>query len=96
MSVYRDYEMFQCIVTGSIFAAYLSLSLEIFSIGCFFIQRPVLPNKKWKMVSKKIGVPEDEQLICCMGIGNLKHSYNVPISHRLDYDSMVSIVSIND
>ena len=94
MSVYRHYETFQWIVTGSIFAAYLSLALEVFSIGSCFIQRPVLPNKLWKKVAKNIGASDDEQLICCMGIGNLKEQYKVPIYYRLDYDSIVTIVNV--
>ena len=94
MSSYRDYEIFQWIVTGSIFAAYLSLALEIYSIGSCFIQRPLLPNKQWGKISSIIGAPKDEQLICCMGIGNLKESYNVPVSHRLSYDTIVSYVDL--
>lgn len=92
MSVYRYYETFQWIVTGSIFAAYLSLALEIYGIGSCFIQRPVLPDKNWRKVSANIGVPDDEQLICCIGIGNLKESFNAPISHRLSFDTMVKFV----
>ena len=83
MSVYRPQEIHQWIVTGSIFAAYLSLSLEIFGIGCCFIQRPVIPNKQWDVVANRIGAASDEQLVCCMGIGSVKEEYVVPISHRL-------------
>lgn len=89
ISSYRDYETFQWIVTPSIFAAYLSLALEIFSIGSCFVQRSLLPNKEWKALAKAIGAPEDEQLICCMGIGNLKDKYKVPVSHRLNIGKMV-------
>lgn len=92
MSVYRPNEAEQWIVTASIFAAYLSLALEVFNIGCCFIQRTVLPTKDWDVLAKRIGAQGDEQLVCCMGIGNLKKSYDVPISHRMDISSIVKEV----
>jgi len=92
MSVYRRYEMLQWVVTGSIFAAYLSLALEIFNIGSCFVQRPILPNKKWRNMASKLNIPEDEQIVCCIGIGNLKETYTVPVSHRLPLDEIVTFV----
>lgn len=90
ISVYRTEELHQWIVTGSIFASYLTLSLEVNNIGCCFVQRPVLPDSTWNKIAKTIGASEDEQLICCLGIGTLKGEYTVPVSHRLDYDKIVS------
>lgn len=90
VSVYRMEELHQWIVTGSIFASYLTLSLEANNIGCCFVQRPILPDPTWNKIAITIGASEDEQLICCLGIGTLKAEYTVPISHRLDYDKIVS------
>ncbi len=90
LSVYRPEELHQWIVTGSIYAAYLTLSLEIYNIGCCFIQRPVLPNERWQKIATSLGAKEDEQLICCMGIGNIKEKYTVPVSHRLYFDTIVN------
>lgn len=94
MSVYRPGEIHQWIVTGSIFASYLTLSLEAYGIGCCFIQRPVTPSSNWDIIAKKIGAAGDEMLICCMGIGNMKNEYTVPISHRLNYDIVVNRVKL--
>lgn len=90
VSLYRIGELHQWIVTGTVFASYLSLSLEAYNIGCCFIQRPVIPDKKWTKIGSLIGASADEQLVCCLGIGKLKDSYNVPVSHRLNYCSIVN------
>lgn len=94
MSMYRMSENHQWIVTGSIFASYLTLALEAYGIGCCFIQRPVLPNNKWDIIRDRIGASGDEMLICCLGIGNIKKEYKVPVSHRLKYDTIVTKVTL--
>ena len=70
--------------------SYLTLSLEANNIGCCFVQRPVVPDMNWSKIAKSIGACEDEQLICCLGIGNLKEEYTVPVSHRLNYNMIVN------
>lgn len=90
VSVYRTEELHQWIVTGTVFASYLTLSLEANNIGCCFVQRPVVPDMNWSKIAKSIGASEDEQLICCLGIGSLKEEYTVPVSHRLNYNMIVS------
>lgn len=92
VSLYRIGELYQWIVTGSVFASYLSLALEAYNIGCCFIQRPVIPDKKWTKIAGLIGASADEQLVCCLGIGKLKDSYNVPVSYRLSFDSIVNSI----
>lgn len=94
LSLYRTSEPHQWSVTSSIFASYLSLTLEAYNIGCCFIQRPLFHDKKWNNLQKKLGVPLDEQLICCLGIGNFKKEYKVPVSHRYNYDLIVRKVSL--
>lgn len=94
MSMYRMTENHQWIVTGTIFASYLTLALEAYGIGCCFIQRPVLPNIKWDAIRDRIGASGDEMLICCLGIGNIKQEYKVPVSHRLKYDTIVTKVTL--
>jgi nitroreductase len=89
ISVYRPEEMQQWLITGSIFASYLSLSLHVFDIGCCFMQRYVIPQKGNSSIMNRLGIPLDEQIICCLGIGNLKDEYKAPISHRFDYTDIV-------
>jgi len=82
LSVYRKGERYQFAVTGSVFASYLTLALEALNIGCCFMQRPIFPNKKWAELAKGLMIPGDEQVVCALGIGNLKARYKVPVSYR--------------
>lgn len=90
ISVYRMTELYQHVVTTSVFASYLTLSLQAYGIGCCFIQRDVIPNKKWCKIANEFNIPLNEEIVCCLGIGNLKDEYTVPISYRLPYETIVN------
>jgi len=89
LSVYHDDEQYQYAVTSAIFAGYLSLALEAYNIGCCVIQRSLNPSRKWNSIRNNFGIPGDELPVCCLGIGNLKTEYRVPVSHRLNYKTIV-------
>lgn len=90
LSVYRLSEPYQHVVTSTVFASYLSLALQAYNIGCCFVQRNVTPNIKWSVISKQFNIPTNEEVVCCLGIGNLKKEYKVPRSYRLPYETIVS------
>ena len=91
VSVYRFEEacQFQYVVSPAILAGYLSLSLQSLGIGACLIQRPLVRTGSWVNFSKKLGIADDEQIVLMIGVGMLKSEYNVPISNRLDYKTMV-------
>lgn len=90
ISVYRLGESYQHVVTASVFASYLTLSLQAYGIGCCFVQRDVVPSKRWKTLGYELNIPSNEEVVCCLGIGNLKEEYKVPVSYRLPYELIVS------
>ena len=90
LSVYRNSEQMQYVVSSSVFAAYLTLTLQAEGIGCCFIQRPVVYTEKWNNIREKLDIPRDEQIVCALGIGNLTEEYKVPISHRIDLHNIIS------
>lgn len=92
LSVYRSGERYQFVVTGSVFASYLTLSLEAMNIGCCFIQRPLTPNKSWSKISTILEVSGDEQVVCALGIGNFKDKYKVPVSYRFPATSITRYI----
>lgn len=92
LSDYRPSEQMQYIVTPAVFAGYLTITLEVYNIGCCFIQRTLFPTKEYTPIARRIGVPFDEQPICILGIGNFKNEYKVPVSHRFSYDQIVSTI----
>lgn len=92
LSSYRCDEINQYIVSSSIFAAYLSLTLHLYGLGACIIQRPVIWSKQWNSIRKKYNIPSDEQVICMIGVGNLEEKINVPISHRIDIDEFAKFI----
>lgn len=92
ISSYRKSEELQWAITATVFASYLTLSLEAFGIGCCFIQRPIVPDQKWIEVAKRLNISKDEQIVCVLGIGNLKESYKVPLSYRLPFETLVKYI----
>jgi len=91
-SSYKENENYQYIVSASIFAAYLSLTLHLYGMGACIIQRPVIWNRTWEKLRKKYNIKEDEQIICMIGVGKLKDGVTVPISHRLDINEIVKFI----
>ena len=84
ISSYRYGEINQFIVSASIYAGYLSLTLHAYGLGACIIQRPVVYNTDIEKIKKEYDIEEDEQVICMIGVGNIEGKFNVPISHRLD------------
>ena len=91
-SVYKLQEQYQHVVTSSIFAGYLSLTLQANGIGACVIQRSLFPNKSWNNVKTNLNIPGDEMPVCCIGIGNFKEVSKAPVSYRLGYDEIVTSI----
>ena len=81
---YRSNEVNQYIVSASIYAAYLSLTLHLYGIGSCVVQHSVTWNERWENTRKKYNIPNDEQIVLLLAIGNIKDVFLVPLSHRLD------------
>lgn len=92
LSVYRPGEINQHVVTSSVYAAYLTLTLHLYGLGACFIQRPVISSEKWESLRKKWDIPKDEQIICLIGVGNLKEKFFVPVSNRLDENEIMKLL----
>lgn len=87
-SYYRLGEVNQYIVSASIFAAYLTLSLHAYGIGACVVQRPLVPDKQVNDFKQHIGISEDEQIVLMIGIGMVADKISVPVSHRLSIDKV--------
>lgn len=88
LSAYREDEINQYIVSASMYAAYLTLTLHLYGMGACVIQRPLIWDKTWNILRNKYNIPADEQLICLLSVGNLKDETVVPQSHRLSSEVM--------
>jgi len=92
ISAYNMMEFNQFIVSASIFAAYLTLTLQAKNIGACVIQRPLLYDDSWSNIAKEFDIPLDEQIVCAVGVGMLKDSYKVPRSHRYNIDKIMRVI----
>lgn len=92
ISSYRADESRQFIVSSSIYAAYLSLTLHLYGMGACIVQRPLIWNKEWNTLRDKFRIEEDEQLVLLLAVGNLKEESRVPVSHRVDSDAMFKFI----
>ena len=84
LSAYRIGEINQYIVSASMYAAYLTLTLHLYGMGGCVIQRPLIYSKQWERNRNKFNMDIDEQVVCLLAIGNLKNNFSIPESHRLE------------
>ena len=92
-SAYRRGEKNQFVVSASMFAAYLSLSLHALGIGACVVQRSLAEDKVFIEFRKKFDIPEDEQLVVMLGIGMMKDNIKVPLSKRYPVDKVYKNLS---
>ena len=92
LSAYDFSEYNQYIVSASIFATYLSLSLLDKNIGSCIVQRPLRDSKQNRSIMAYCQIPGDEQIVVMMAVGNLKQEFNVPISKRFPVGEILRFV----
>lgn len=85
-------EVYDWIVSASIFAGYLTLSLEAVGIAACVIKKGLLNDNAYKKLKSHCGIPEDEKNILEIAIGNFKNSFKVPVSNRKTVDQMFKVV----
>ncbi len=91
-SAYRPDEIDQYIVSASIYAAYLTLTLHLYGIAACVVQRNLLYSKSWGSIQARFGIPEDEQCVCVVSVGNYKDITDVPASHRLSSEEVIRFI----
>jgi len=94
LNSYGMNDRYQYIVSSSIFAAYLSLSLHLYGIGACLLHRSVTYRKKALRIHRRLGIPDDERIILMIGVGMLKDAFYVPVSYRFDTESIMKQVQI--
>ena len=79
------------IVSTSIYAAYLSLSLHLYGIGSCIIRKPLY--KKLEFLRAKLMIPNNEKIIIELKIGYYKDTFKAAVSNRISsYDVIRNIV----
>lgn len=85
MNAFTLSEFNDWIVSTSVFCGYLSLALHAEGIGsCIFRKNLMKKTKYTERIRKLCHIPNDEQIILEMAIGNYKPEFAVPVSFRRD------------
>ena len=92
ISSYNYGKINQYIVSASIFAGYLSLTLHLYGLGACIIQRPVIWNENMEKLKKEFEIEDDEQIICMIGVGSIEGIIKVPISHKISIDEFAKFI----
>ena len=81
------------IVSPSIFAGYLTLSLHLYGIGSCVIRKDLVCDTQFNnAVRAECNIPKDEKLILELAIGYYKSENNVPYSNRHKSTEIISFV----
>lgn len=92
MSMYEAGEIYQYAINAGIFTGYLTLALQAAGIASCVIQRPQYTTRSGERLSKLIGIPKDEHIVCMMTLGKPKETYKAPVSYRMDVDLITRVI----
>lgn len=81
----------QWIVSAGIFTGYLTLCLHARGIASCVIQRPLIRSKKIVELRERLRLPDNEEIVCSIGIGSYPDKLSVPVSARLEAEEIVSV-----
>lgn len=86
-------EMNDWIVSASIFAGYLTLCLHNRKIGSCIMRKDLLVETDYnKKIRALCSIPETEQIVLEMAIGNYNYNALVPVSKRKTIDEICKFV----
>lgn len=89
---YETGEFNDWIVSPSIFAGYLTLSLHLYGIGSCVMRKPLYGKSDYKkMMYEKAGLPENEMVIIEIVFGYYKEEFSAAVSRRHNVDEIVKI-----
>lgn len=93
IDAYTMAEMLDWIVSPSIFVGYLTLSLHIQGIGsCIYRKDLVCDTEYNKQVKKLCDIPDNEQIILEIRIGNYPERVNVAVSNRFSFKQIIHYI----
>lgn len=87
-------ELNDWIVSSSVFCGYLSLALHAEGIGSCVFRKDIVQESKYNdNIKAMCHIPDDEQIILEMAIGNYKDEFIVPVSCRRTAGEILHYIS---
>lgn len=94
MKAFALSELNDWIVSTSVFCGYLSLALHAEGIGSCIFRKDIISKSEYNdNIRKLCNIPENEQIILEMAIGNYKQSFNAPVSYRREPCEIVHYIN---
>ena len=91
ISAFKSNELNDWIVSASIFAGYLALSLHACGIGSCIMRKDLVKENNYNQAMRKFhSIPENEQIVLELAIGHYKDAFCAPISNRVSAETIVS------
>jgi len=87
-SFYNVKELFQPWLDGGIFVESLIMAIHSRGMGACLFQY-VKTNPNYQKMKECVGIPDNEDILCCVGFGQLKEAYPVIETHRKDVSEMI-------
>lgn len=85
---YAAGDLFQSWIDGGIFAESLIMAIHSRGLGaCLFQCLKISPH--YQKLKDSIGIPQNEDIVCCVGLGYLKDEYNIIETHRSTVSEMM-------
>lgn len=86
-------ELLDWIVSPSIFAGYLTLSLHSLGIGSCVVRKDLVKDSFYNQTIRAItGMDESEQIILELFVGYYKDEFEVPCSNRAEAESIITFI----
>lgn len=93
INAYTVDEMLDWIVSPSIFVGYLTLTLHAKGIGNCIYRKDLVRNTEYnKKVKLLCGIPDNEQLILEIRIGNYPEVINAAVSNRFSFNNITHYI----
>ena len=85
-------ELLDWLISPSIFAGYLTLSLHSLGIGSCVVRKDLVKESVYNVVVAKLaGISESERIVLEMNIGYYLDEYTIPISNRFEASKILKI-----
>ena len=93
MRAYSLSELNDWVVSTSVFCGYLSLALHAEGIGSCIFRKDIVQKSKYNDAIRSIcHIPDDEQIILEMAIGNYRDEFKVPVSYRKEVNEVLHYI----
>lgn len=94
IDAFAETELMDWVVSPSIFAAYLTLTLHCYGYGSCVYRKELIGDRKYnKSVSMLCDIPNTEQLILELRIGQYPQIINAAVSNRFTVDDICKIIN---